>query len=48
MKKDFDMLERYYKLAINFKKNIITDGDGAFKIMDGIFLDLARVDLHKV
>ncbi|MBD8048280.1 helix-turn-helix domain-containing protein [Clostridium faecium] len=43
--KDFDMLERYYKLAINFKKVLSPDGDGALKLWMEYF-NLARVYLQ--
>ena len=43
--KDFNMVERYYKLAIDFKKALSPDGDGALKLWTEYF-NLTRVYLQ--
>lgn len=43
--KDFDMVERYYKLAIDFKKVLSPDGDGVLKLWTEYF-NLARMYLQ--
>jgi len=43
--KDFDMVERYYMLAIDFKKVLSPDGDGALKLWTEYF-NLTRVYLQ--